>query len=642
MEMRQMSLLQKRNKVTFAFMQVKNAYRICRVILVCLVGLPLFLVSAPQAAPQKNLAAWVVRRHMDSQAEIKQICAEAHASGYTTLLVQVRGRADAYYRSDLVPRAEELSQTPPDFDPLAAMMQQCPDQCIQAWLNVYYLWSGQAPPKNKKHPALADHGWLLADRNGKSVSDYSELEQSQHWIEGIYADPSSSRFRDYFVAVVAELVQQYPVAGIHLDFVRYPGSFFGLGEIADEFTNAYGFDPRLLPEKINEADVEKWYRGQLSAGDELLTTAALLWADLRAGEVTKLVRRVKNTLRQSPHTPLLSAAVFPDLIPAYLDKGQDWLTWAQEGIVDEIMPMAYFGGAERVKRQLENVVDRSGATPVRIWAGLGAYIKSPEEIARETENISELGLHGISFFSLGHLLRQDDKSAAYRKKMVFPRRNGCGATTSKAAQQTMTTEHIIRNLQKIRGMKKNEMNKAVDQRISARIEDFHQSCRTIIPLALKELEQNTVMSPFRLDLHGIFRYIHPYDSAEKKQAQENLCREARELMLTDGNMDLISKKFSQAGSRQFQSLLPRRYLDMNQEKDRELAGLHEGEVSRVFQEEDGCWTYKIRATGTAGEKKFEELDWAAKRIVFSNKIREVAIREKAMKSEIRSNNKNGW
>ena len=46
----------------------------------------------------------------------------AAASGFNTLLVQVRGRGDAYYASRVEPRAEPLASQPSSFDPLATVI----------------------------------------------------------------------------------------------------------------------------------------------------------------------------------------------------------------------------------------------------------------------------------------------------------------------------------------------------------------------------------------------------------------------------------------------------------------------------------------------------------------------------------------
>ena len=53
-------------------------------------------------------ALWVTRSSLTSAASITGLVQTAHLQGFNTLLVQVRGRADAYYASGLEPRAVRL------------------------------------------------------------------------------------------------------------------------------------------------------------------------------------------------------------------------------------------------------------------------------------------------------------------------------------------------------------------------------------------------------------------------------------------------------------------------------------------------------------------------------------------------------
>ena len=173
--------------------------------------------------------------------------------------MQVRGRGDALYHSDLAPRAENLTAAPVDFDPLGQLLAACDPLPLHAWLNVFYLWGGATPPENPKHPGHPDQSWILADNTGRPVSSYSAREKRLGWIEGSYADPASAKYRTLFVEVVRELLARYPVAGIHLDFIRYPGPGYGKSEaLAGEFARLWGLDPRLLPEQLSAETVTAW------------------------------------------------------------------------------------------------------------------------------------------------------------------------------------------------------------------------------------------------------------------------------------------------------------------------------------------------------------------------------------------------
>ena len=89
--------------------------RRCRVSCRCCIA-----ATAPfrAAAPEQTRALWVTRTTLTSPESIKQMVAAAQAGGFNTLLVQVRGRGDAYYNGTIEPRAAELAGKPA-FDPLA-------------------------------------------------------------------------------------------------------------------------------------------------------------------------------------------------------------------------------------------------------------------------------------------------------------------------------------------------------------------------------------------------------------------------------------------------------------------------------------------------------------------------------------------
>ena len=74
---------------------------------------------------------------LTSPESIKQMVAAADAGGFNTVLVQVRGRGDAYYSATLEPRASELASKP-TFDPLAEVIEHAHANGIKvhAWVAV--------------------------------------------------------------------------------------------------------------------------------------------------------------------------------------------------------------------------------------------------------------------------------------------------------------------------------------------------------------------------------------------------------------------------------------------------------------------------------------------------------------------------
>src|SRR5918992_5715906 len=86
----------------------------------CLCSLSL----AQAARPNEVRALWVVRTTLTSPEKIRQLVASASDNGFNTLIVQIRGRGDAYYKSKVEPRAIELKDQPVTFDPLALTIEE--------------------------------------------------------------------------------------------------------------------------------------------------------------------------------------------------------------------------------------------------------------------------------------------------------------------------------------------------------------------------------------------------------------------------------------------------------------------------------------------------------------------------------------
>src|SRR3972149_5647094 len=125
-----------------------------RVLLTTLVLGATVLVSAGGSSPAPEIRAlWVVRTSMTSEAAIRAMVTAAHASGFNTLFVQVRGRGDAYYASRVEPRADALSQENRRFDPLAVVLHEAKAAGlgVHAWININLVANATDLPTSKEH-----------------------------------------------------------------------------------------------------------------------------------------------------------------------------------------------------------------------------------------------------------------------------------------------------------------------------------------------------------------------------------------------------------------------------------------------------------------------------------------------------------
>lgn len=589
----------------------------------------LLLVSA--CAPRLQTAAWVVRFDLDSPEEVASVCSQAKQAGFDQLLVQVRGRADALYRSEIAPRAENLAAAPADFDPLAQLLADCAPLPLHAWLNVYYLWGGATPPENPNHPGHPDQPWILSDNTGRPVSSYSAREKRLGWIEGSYADPASTEYRTLFVAVARELLARYPVAGIHLDFMRYPGPGYGKSNVlAEEFQRFWGLDPRLLPERLTAETVTAWLEGTQLPADRVLTTAALFWNEFRAGQVTELLREVRQVVDQDGASgTALSVAVFPEASAAYLENGQEWQAWAEEGLVDALYPMAYFGDTNRVGAQLQEIITNTPRNPkVALWAGLGASGKGPEQLGKEARIAGEYGYDGAALFSLGHLQKKIPAPAwveAVRAPRLSPapKAKPVGAGPLTVANPTF----LLPDLQTLTAIVRKALGETPPQsdleaRLARRLQEYNKALTQTIPKTLKQLESAPITLPESLELGGIFRYVNLLDSPARRQEQEIFCEKARQRLLAGEELATVAKEMSQDGTRTFGGLLAPRFLDPLNPQDQELARLTPQGISRVMRVANGFWCYRLEDRSFGTQSTFAEAPWEAKRILFRRALSE--------------------
>src|SRR5215510_9876659 len=94
--------------------------RICQLAILFVLVCTLLAVPASASAnvPAKDevRALWVVRTSLTSPEKIQRMVNAAADNGFNTLIVQIRGRGDAYYKSHVEPRSIDLKDQPSGFD----------------------------------------------------------------------------------------------------------------------------------------------------------------------------------------------------------------------------------------------------------------------------------------------------------------------------------------------------------------------------------------------------------------------------------------------------------------------------------------------------------------------------------------------
>lgn len=363
---------------------------------------------ASQSAAEVR-ALWVVRTTLVSPAAITSMVVAARDAGFNTLLVQVRGRGDAFYDSRVEPRASALASQPEAFDPLAQVLREAhaAGLKVHAWVNVNLVADVAEMPTSRRHVVHRHPEWLMVPDElavgAAAPRSRAFLPALVAWtktrsasVEGLYASPVTSAAADHVAAVVADLASRYAVDGVHLDYLRYPGPEFDCSRAAlDEFSAEL---KATLPGPARR-DLESLQRRSPLAPTERYP---LRWEAFRRQRLTRLLQRLRAVVMTYRPGATLSAAVVPDAAAAVSTRLQDWPGWAAQGLLDVICPMAYSTDAATFQQQIERA--RLLARDRGLWAGIGAYRLTGDQTVAHIAAARSLKADGVILFSYDSLV----------------------------------------------------------------------------------------------------------------------------------------------------------------------------------------------------------------------------------------------
>jgi uncharacterized lipoprotein YddW (UPF0748 family) len=329
----------------------------------------------------------------------------AQSSGFNTLIVQVRGRGDAYYRSSREPRPSELGVRP-DFDPLAEILALAHPAGLEvhAWINVNLVSSAVELPSSRQHVIYRHPEWLMVPRELAAEMSSVDSRSPEYvgrlarWsrahateVEGLYTSAIHPAAAAHIAGVASDIVTNYAVDGVHIDYARYPNEAFDFSRASlQQFKTT--LRPRLTVAERRRADSQE-------ALDPLAYTNLFpeRWTSFRQSRLTTMVMQIRTAVKAVRPTLTISAAVVPDLALATGTRLQDWRTWLDQSLIDVLCPMAYTQDVEAFARQIGVAADYAGSHPV--WAGIGAYRLSPADTLQHIAAARRQKAAGVILFS---------------------------------------------------------------------------------------------------------------------------------------------------------------------------------------------------------------------------------------------------
>jgi uncharacterized lipoprotein YddW (UPF0748 family) len=355
--------------------------------------------GAVAAAKAEGRALWVNRFEYGSAGDIARIMERAAGAHFNLVYFQVRGAADALYRSAIEPCAIELCGRlggEPPYDPLEVAVAEGTARGLEvhAWLNALAGWSSgseescarltQPDGEHPRHLLLQHPTWPVMDEHGRPLACPNQEEY-------VYFSPSHTKVRTQLAAVAADIATRYKVRGIHLDRIRLPGKGWSYDEAS---LKAFGRDPAANP---------------------------AAWDDFRRGQVNEVVGATFAAMAGVDRTLVLSASIW-ELYRDRWDWGatggyegyfQDPRAWAKDGYLDVAVPMTYDPITDQrcARADWDCLVDDhvagiQEATGRHVYAGIAVW-NGEDQIQRSIEIGRKRGVAGFSLYSSSQIEQRD-------------------------------------------------------------------------------------------------------------------------------------------------------------------------------------------------------------------------------------------
>ncbi|MBN1442896.1 MAG: family 10 glycosylhydrolase [Planctomycetes bacterium] len=357
------------------------------------IGILAALASPLSGSPSGEIRGiWVTRWDYRTAADVRAVFRNCASLGLRRVYFQVRGRADALYRSDLEPWAEELGAKDPGFDPLALAVEAAAElgMEVHAWINVLAGWKGTRPPAQKDHIFHRHPDWFLLDRYGKR-----QMLDSHYTI----VNPCSPAVQEHVTRVITDIASRYRVDGIHLDYIRFIAT-------GDRDRQAVPYDPPTIA-------LFREMSGGFPAG------LPREWDEFRTRAINTLVYRISRSVREVNPGASISAAVLRDFDDGRKLYFQDVPAWLRQGWIDEVVPMDY----DRDNRRFEEAARKAvgGAGRERCVAGIGVYLfKTPQQLSEQIQAVRRAGGRGYVLFAYSNFFASrshESKEGAQAEKL---------------------------------------------------------------------------------------------------------------------------------------------------------------------------------------------------------------------------------
>ncbi len=261
---------------------------------------------------------------------------ELSAAGINMIFPNMAWAGVAHYSSKVLPQSKTFAE-------YGDQLAQCVEAARKHELEVHawkITWNLEGAPKA-----------FIEEMREAGRTQVSSTGKPLNWL-----CPSHPENVSLELESILEIVANYDVDGIHLDYIRYPGSH---ACYCEECRKRFTLATRLK--------IEEWPAAVLPKTG-IHSDRYIEW---RTQQITRLVRLVSKRVREVDADLKISAAVFGGYPACVTSIGQDWIAWAKAGYIDFVCPMNYTENTDYFTELLTNQLALM-PKDVAIYPGIGA------------------------------------------------------------------------------------------------------------------------------------------------------------------------------------------------------------------------------------------------------------------------------
>ena len=298
----------------------------------------------------------------DWERSIKELA----AAGINMILPNMAWGGVAHYNSKVLPQSNKFKQ-------YGDQIAQCVEASRKHNMEVHVwkiTWNLEGAPKE-----------FVENLQKEGRTQVSDKGDTLNWL-----CPSHPENVKLELETITEIVRNYDVDGIHLDYIRYPGSH---ACFCEECKNRFTLATRQVIKDFPSSVLPKTGK----YGQDYIN-----W---RAQQITRLVRLIHKRAKAIKPDIKISTAVFGGYPSCVTSIGQDWIAWAKAGYVDFVCPMNYTEDTKYFTDLLENQLARM-PKDVSIYPGIGATasnsLLTPDAVVGQIHLVRFLGASGWTIF----------------------------------------------------------------------------------------------------------------------------------------------------------------------------------------------------------------------------------------------------